>query len=60
MSGLNLKEVLDAHPAWKVKDAECSDAAEDKLDVVFITNDCHCVMVSSPLYMIQSLGSLPD
>lgn len=45
LSGLNLKEVLDAHSAWKDKlEAELSGASNEPIDVDIIASDCHCVL----------------
>ena len=45
LSGLNLKEVLDAHDAWKSKlAAELSGASSEPIDADIIASDCHCVL----------------
>ena len=45
LAGLNLKEVLDSHNAWKVKLEKELEGEEDvALDVAVIGSDCHCVL----------------
>ena len=45
LSGLNLKEVLDAHEAWKDKlDKELSGTSNEHIDPEVIASDCHCVL----------------
>ena len=45
LSGLNLKEALDAHDAWKTKlRDELAGDSREPLDVSFIASDCNCVL----------------
>jgi len=45
LSGLNLKEVLDAHGAWKDKlEAELAGDSDGQIDVKVIASDCQCML----------------
>ena len=45
LSGLNLKEVLDAHDAWKVKlEKELMGKSTTPIDVTVVASDCNCVL----------------
>ena len=45
LSGLNLKEVLDAHEAWKDKlEMELSGVSSEPIDANIVASDCHCVL----------------
>lgn len=45
LSGLNLKEALDAHEAWKKKlHDELTGDSIKPLEVAFIASDCNCVL----------------
>lgn len=45
LSGLNLKEVLAAHDAWKVKlKTELMGKSATPIDVTVVASDCKCVL----------------
>ncbi len=45
LSGLNLKEVLDAHEAWKDKlEKELSGVSDEPIDADIIASDCQCIL----------------
>lgn len=45
LSGLNLKEVLDAHEAWKDKlEKELSGVSDKPIDADIIASDCQCIL----------------
>ncbi len=45
LPGLNLKEVLDAHEAWKNKlEMELSGVSSEPVDANIVASDCHCVL----------------
>lgn len=45
LSGLNLKEVLDVHEAWKDKlEKELSGASDEPVNAEVVASDCQCVL----------------
>ena len=45
LSGLNLKQVLDAHHLWKDRlQKVLNDTSDEDLDVDIVSQDCHCVL----------------